>query len=152
MKLLQNFHSMNTILHGQVSVWVRTLQMNVVMKHHGNVSSFRKCYRPNRGPLGYREKWDVVSFLHGAFTHGDLSLHTTCSAVSGAGRGACSTHSSPCAAAQGRLSFPTSTNGIQCILQGNDCCCLILVFLGGNPSDLHLISQNTLALFQQLES
>lgn len=33
------------------------------------------------------------------------------------------------------------------------CCCLILVFLGrGNPGYLHLISQNALGFFQQLES
>lgn len=69
LKIFQNFHPMNNTSHGQLREGVRSLQMNLIAKHHQDVSSFTNCHQPDQEPSDYREKQDVVSFLLRAFTY-----------------------------------------------------------------------------------
>lgn len=59
---------MNNTFHGQLREGVKTLHMNLITRHHQDVSSFTNCHQPNQEPLDYREKRDAVSFLLRAFT------------------------------------------------------------------------------------
>lgn len=95
LKFLQNFHPRKSTFHGQLREGVKTLYMNLITKHHQDVSSFTNCHQPNQEPLEYREKRDVVSFLLRAFTSEGFScgcqtlLNAVCAAWRGEqGRGA----------------------------------------------------------------
>lgn len=165
MKHLQNFHSVNNTFHGQVSVWVKTLQMNLVRRRHWNVSSFTKCHRPSWGPLDYREKRDVVSFLHGTFTFVHFSrdyrrlLNHHLQHKEGNREGAVTHTHRPFSHLQLTFSLGQASGWRSLSFQAFNALfrAMIVVVVwfwylgGGNPWDLHLISQNALGLFQQLE-